>query len=125
MSRGRIYAYYIKEQTYCSIITERSTVMYKDDNVISGEGCSEALLKMMLTDPAQVIGASSDCQGNATSAKRSLLLQDFPLASVYSPLQEYRNIYDLDTALKRGTIFSELDLPFDGRSLSNGGKYNA
>ena len=36
------------------------------------------------------------------------------LAMVYSPLQDFREIYDTDKALERGTLFAELDLPFEG-----------
>ena len=43
-------------------------------------------------------------------------LRGYPLASVYSVLHDWQDIYDLDTALKRGTIFKELDLPFSGGS---------
>ncbi len=40
-------------------------------------------------------------------------LQGKPLAMVYSPCQSWQNAYAPDTALERGTIFSELDLPFE------------
>ena len=43
---------------------------------------------------------------------RSWGLEEYPLASVFAPLQNWRNIYDAETALSRGTIFKELDLPF-------------
>ena len=39
-------------------------------------------------------------------------LQNYPLASVYSPIQHWRELYDEDTAIQKGTIFKELDLPF-------------
>lgn len=51
--------------------------------------------------------------GAATAANR-WGLSCYPLASVYSPLQEFRDIYDIDTALGEGTIFKELNLPFLG-----------
>lgn len=41
-------------------------------------------------------------------------LSSYPLASVYSPLQEFRQLYDEEKALERGTLFAELDLPFEG-----------
>ena len=41
-------------------------------------------------------------------------IHDHPLAMVYSPVQKWRNIYDNESALVRGTIFEELDLPFLG-----------
>ena len=33
------------------------------------------------------------------------------LAMVYSPVQQYRHLYDRDEALRRGTLFVELDKP--------------
>lgn len=39
-------------------------------------------------------------------------LANYPLASMYAPLQEWRNLYDNETGFSRGTIFKELDLPF-------------
>ena len=41
-------------------------------------------------------------------------LKEHPLGMVYSPYQYFRQIYAPDTGLTRGTIFSELDLPFEG-----------
>ena len=40
-------------------------------------------------------------------------LKDHPLAMVYSPCQPWANVYTPDVALGRGTMFSELDLPFE------------
>ena len=48
-------------------------------------------------------------------------LHSYPLAMVYSPLQEFRDIYSPDVALGRGTLFSELDLPFEGYKGNKGG----
>ena len=45
----------------------------------------------------------------------------FPSAMVYTPMQTFDNLYDKDSALRAGTIFRELDLPFHGRSVANGG----
>lgn len=41
----------------------------------------------------------------------------FPLAMAYVPWQPWRNVYDMEKALRRGTIFAELDLPFEGKRL--------
>ena len=39
---------------------------------------------------------------------------DMPsLAMVYSPCQEFENIYDTETALDRGTLFFDLEFPFE------------
>ena len=37
-----------------------------------------------------------------------------PLAMVYSPVQEWRELYDNEAGLARGTVFKELDFPFWG-----------
>ena len=42
-------------------------------------------------------------------------LVGYPLASVYAPLQEWRELYDEERALAQGTLFAELDKPFLGR----------
>ena len=48
-------------------------------------------------------------------------LSSHPLAMVYSPLQEFREIYAPEVALDRGTMFAELDLPFEGGKNRKGG----
>ena len=48
-------------------------------------------------------------------------LRDYPPASVYAPLQEFRKLYDCDTALRNGTVFEELNLPFMGATVGKGG----
>ena len=47
-------------------------------------------------------------------------LYEYPLAMVYSPYQIWRNIYNDETALSRGTMFAELDLPFEGGNCRKG-----
>ncbi len=37
----------------------------------------------------------------------------------YVPWQKWQNIYDLDEALKRGTIFEDLDKPYLGRPVKS------
>ena len=37
------------------------------------------------------------------------------LAIAAVPMQQFRQLYDPATALRRGTLFRELDLPFYGR----------
>ena len=47
-------------------------------------------------------------------------LEGHPLAMVYAPCQAFRNLYDLETALERGTLFSELDLPIETAGGTSG-----
>ncbi len=41
-------------------------------------------------------------------------LSGFPLAMVYSPYQQFDNLYEPDEAICKGTLFAELDKPFCG-----------
>ena len=34
------------------------------------------------------------------------------LGFAYVPYQKYENLYDMKTALKRGTVFKDLDIPY-------------
>lgn len=91
--------------------------MYKDDNMMTN-GYSEALLKIMsdgISSPSCSIDERSKCDGKGWG------LEGYPLASVFAPLQSFDNLYDAETALKQGTVFAELDLPFMGRTLQKGG----
>ena len=54
------------------------------------------------------------CGCGAPLSEHSWGLRGYPLASVYSPLQDWVEMYDLDTAFKHGTIFKQLDFPFMG-----------
>ena len=47
-------------------------------------------------------------------------LANHPLAMVYAPCQGFHSLYDPDTALKRGTLFTELDLPLEVIGGGNG-----
>lgn len=46
-------------------------------------------------------------------------LDSLPLAMAYVPMQKWGNLYEADVALKRGTLFQELDLPFMGDGRGN------
>lgn len=47
-------------------------------------------------------------------------LHNYPLAMVYSPCQSWHEVYAPDVALARGTMFSELDLPFEPSKCRKG-----
>ena len=40
-------------------------------------------------------------------------MENMPIAMAYVPWQQWRMIYEPKEALKRGTIFKDLDLPFE------------
>ena len=37
----------------------------------------------------------------------------FPVGMAYAPMQQWQQTYDLDMGFRRGTIFPDLDLPFE------------
>lgn len=52
-----------------------------------------------------------ECHGHDGCGEGSWGLNEYPLAMVYAPCQSFRGLYDPATALHRGTLFTELDLP--------------
>ena len=65
--------------------------------------------------------AGGSCHGGCGEYEGGWGLESYPLAMVYSPLQQFRELYEPDVALMRGTMFSELDLPFEGGKMNKGG----
>ncbi len=62
------------------------------------------------------------CQGDCANGKcGGWGLEKHPLAMVYSPCQAFKGLYAIDVALSRGTLFSELDLPFEPKKCKRGG----
>ena len=59
-------------------------------------------------------GCHRGCVGHEGCGADSWGLGEYPLAMVYAPCQVYRALYDPATALNRGTLFTELDLPLGG-----------
>ena len=95
--------------------------MYMDNDNKNPCGISEMLLEKMscgCADHREV--ERSDMQG-CNMGRHSWGLENYPLAMVYSPLQKFCDLYDLDDALESGTLFKELDLPFKGESVAKGG----
>ena len=58
---------------------------------------------------------SSSCPGRTSGRCRvhgEDQLAGLPLAMAYVPMQQWRNLYDLENGFERGTLFKELDFPF-------------
>lgn len=53
-------------------------------------------------------------QNSGNSANNRCDLNAVSLAMVYAPTQAFQNIYDPIKALRQGTQFADLDLPFEG-----------
>lgn len=65
-------------------------------------------------DHGHTDGHCGGCAGHEGCGADSWGLSEYPLAMVYAPCQTFRGLYDPTTALGRGTLFSELDLPLGG-----------
>ena len=57
-----------------------------------------------------IMSSNSDCGCKDNNHH----MHHMPLAMAYVPMQKWRNIYEADVGLDRGTMFCELDLPFLG-----------
>ena len=54
-----------------------------------------------------------DCRGNEMAPRlENAVNEGCPLAMVYPVMQTFKNLYEPDAGLARGTLFAELDLPF-------------
>ena len=64
--------------------------------------------------------------GTNASGFDAMYLGSLPIAMAYTPMQQWKTTYSAEKGLSRGTIFPELDLPFEGRTIlserSNGGR---
>ena len=78
----------------------------------------------MIKDPyigmPLTMGNSSDCKGCGNNTEPapdgsfcSTRLGSLPIAMAYVPVQQWKNVYSLKDGLAKGTIFPELDLPFE------------
>lgn len=56
--------------------------------------------------------ANTEC--SCSDGYSEICKDDYPIGMTYVPWQQWRNIYEPDKALQRGTIFEELDKPFLG-----------
>ena len=92
----------------CPIFAENNGEIERDlprvDERIGRRLCDGTLPDADVTDGRDECGDSSMGWG----------LHSHPLAMVYSPLQKFHELYSPEKALERGTLFSELDLPFEG-----------
>lgn len=60
-------------------------------------------------------GAQNNMGNGCQNGSDCQCLNGKSLAMVYSPCQEFERLYESDEALKRGTLYIDLDKPFLGR----------
>ena len=100
--------------------------MYKDDNMITPMSGNDAMLRILLDQkgaaPRCDLGSCEQNTRNYDNGdNRSWGLEGYPLASVFAPLQKFENVYEMEKAICRGTMFADLDLPFEGTTVQKGG----
>lgn len=54
-------------------------------------------------------------QPAARSKFSAVPLDELPLTMAYVPMQKYGMVYEVENALQKGTLFPDLDKPFDGK----------
>ena len=71
-------------------------------------------------------GSQNSCPCNNNSADTECPSPHFAnnvhLAMVYSPDQDFAELYSPEKGLEAGTVFMKLDKPFGGRTISGGRK---
>ena len=68
-------------------------------------------------EPRSAVGGNCgvcDCDGDNGSKVCGFGVEGVVLAAVWAPLNRFADLYDTDTALRRGTLFAALDKPFYG-----------
>lgn len=121
------------QRSILNIQRKVKTLMYNDIEKIFAQGKGEngctrgkrqGIGVFAEPEGEQYIGMSSCGEDNNTSEDRKTWgVKGYPLSSVYAPIQCFEKLYDPDTSLKRGTVFEELDLPFEGESVYKGGNW--
>ncbi len=95
---------------------DQSYTMYTENDFMTPrDRVNESLMRRALTNSSERVPPAVE--------RKSWGLEEYPLASVYAPLQCWRNLYDNETGFSRGTIFKELDLPFLCSDKSGGNCY--
>ena len=71
---------------------------------------------MNLTDIMNAASAAetTGCSNCAKNSSMSAFPAETPIGMAYVPYQKWKNIYEANVALERGTIFEDLDKPFLG-----------
>ena len=62
-------------------------------------------------------GTGNGNRPGSASGFDAMYLGSLPIAMAYTPMQQWKTTYSAEKGLSRGTIFPELDLPFEGRTV--------
>lgn len=86
----------------------------ENDLMTPRERINESLLRRCALEeaPCALCRGTEKMNSSHSSSRTTWGLTSYPLASMYAPLQEWRNVYETELALSKGTMFRELELPF-------------
>lgn len=114
------YKSFFDSDDYVSAKAKKASVA--DTGFFSGAAYSPAV------ETAKV-GTKDECgplRSPETNSKVSLAMpldrEGLPLAIAYVPMQAWRDIYDVEVAITRATVFKELDKPFYFEEVKNRGR---
>lgn len=88
--------------------------------VFSSGGCGCKDRGRMYPDNNNSMVPGGNCEGCRYGESKTWGVKDHPLAIVYSPIQEWCELYDIEMGLTRGTIFKQLDLPLEAENRKGG-----
>lgn len=54
-----------------------------------------------------------NCNNRNLDTMSTQWMASFPLGMAYVPMQQFTNLYDMEVGLQRGTIFAQIDFPFE------------
>ncbi len=96
--------------------------MYIDENDVRTprERVDDDLLRRMAHGQSRAATVGARMGEGRRNCRGEWIDDGVSLAMVYSPYQRWQNVYDCDKGLSRGTIFRDLDKPFEA-SQSKGG----
>lgn len=105
------------------MLERRKTKMHREPNG-SYNADFDQFSKFLRGSAPRYSACNSEAGGLRPSAPQPTQPSDSTrsLAMVYAPIQKWRSIYDPEIALVNGTIFEELDKPFQmsGCTMNNG-----
>lgn len=92
--------------------------------LLSGCSCRESVQTAYLDMSRRESGESDEACGEYCSTGRPAVhgfgVSEGILAAMYVPIQAFDDMYDMESALRRGTLFRQLDKPFYGSGREEG-----
>lgn len=70
--------------------------------------------KMISGQDVSIYSKDCGCGSDNCDCKPQCNFESWKAAMAYVPMQPWGKLYDFEQALKRGTLFPNLDLPFRG-----------